>query len=126
MNIFVKFYGSSADEGCCNTDVFETVRVVFLSGPCANFELAVSILGRDDHELVVAVDIDHLVYFFAMVKKPTEPDHTKWRFQCGICGQSFESKSDRDAHQASHTPPDPNKVPKFVYDYGHPRYAPAE
>ena len=43
--------------------MFETVRVVFLSEPCANFELAVSILGRDDHELVVAVDIDHLVHF---------------------------------------------------------------
>ena len=58
----VKFYGSSADEFCCNTDAFETARVVFLSGPCANFELAVSTLGRDDHELVVAVDIDHLVH----------------------------------------------------------------
>ena len=40
-----------------------------------------------------------------MVKKPAEPDHTKWRYQCGVCGTSFESGADRDAHQAAHTPP---------------------
>ena len=61
-----------------------------------------------------------------MVKKLAEPDHTKWRYQCGVCGTSFESGADRDAHQAAHNPPDHNKEPKFIYDYGHPRYAPPE